>query len=414
MNGIRSAAALFAVGIALMMTSCGPGESTAFTARQMAEAIMASQTGLPPMSVMTSDEGHFELHIEENYLLDPATLQEGAVLYAEGTQASEIAVLRLGEAAAPEQVEEALAEYLERRAQSFAGYFPEQEALIQDGIVAANGEYVALLICREPVEAESAFLACFSDTPPELPASPLPVVPLPSAPEQVTQVAPEGPAAPEEPDTPDEEAAAVDVFAAQPIEENTLPDEYDAAAILEAWQSGDSSGLGERNRAILELCASTVDELIAEDMADHEKELAIHDWIAGHTAYDEGLLSNAPEAEPHPENDNPYGLLVGQQAACEGYASTFQLFMDMLEIECITVHGTDLWGYEEHVWNMVRLDDGEWYCVDVTWDDTADVLGRKGEPTGRKYFNVTSDYMRYNDHQWDPEGIPVATSERFM
>jgi hypothetical protein len=52
--------------------------------------------------------------------------------------------------------------------------------------------------------------------------------------------------------------------------------------------------------------------------------------------------------------------------------------------------------------------------VDVTWDDTADVLGRTGAPTGRKYFNVTSDYMLYNDHQWDPEGIPMATSERFM
>jgi transglutaminase/protease-like cytokinesis protein 3 len=148
-------------------------------------------------------------------------------------------------------------------------------------------------------------------------------------------------------------------------------------------------------------------------MEDHEKELAIHDWIAEWTAYDEGLLSNAPDAEPHPENDNPYGLLIGQQAACEGYALTFQLFMDMLGIECITVYGTVLWGEEEHVWNMVRLDDGEWYCVDVTWDDTADVLGREGAPTGRKYFNVTSDYMLYNDHQWDPEGIPEATSERF-
>jgi hypothetical protein len=395
---------------------------------------MASQSELPPMSVMTPDEEHFSHHIEENYLLDTGVLLDGAVYYAEGTQASEIAVLKLGEEAAPEQVEEVLAEYIERRAQSFAGYFPQQEALIQDSIVAANGEYVALLICEEPVEAETAFLACFSENPPALPAAPLPVVPLPSEPGQdkpvdtpseETEPDPEEQKEPAEPDHPPDETdeepneseaeatPAVDALAEQEPEEE-LPDEYDAAAILEAWQSGDDSGLSERNFEILTVCRDVIEELITEDMEDYEKELVIHDWIAEWTAYDEGLLSNAPDAEPHPENDNPYGLLIEQQAACEGYALTFQLFMDMLEIECITVSGTNLWGYEEHVWNMVRLDDGEWYCVDVTWDDTADVLGREGAPTGRKYFNVTSDFMFYNDHQWDPEGIPVATSTRFM
>jgi transglutaminase/protease-like cytokinesis protein 3 len=83
--------------------------------------------------------------------------------------------------------------------------------------------------------------------------------------------------------------------------------------------------------------------------------------------------------------------------------------MDMLGIECITVRGTSLNGEEEHMWNMVRLDDGEWYCVDVTWNDTLSETAVE-----HKYFNVTSDFMSANDHQWNTLRVPAATSEKYM
>jgi transglutaminase/protease-like cytokinesis protein 3 len=89
--------------------------------------------------------------------------------------------------------------------------------------------------------------------------------------------------------------------------------------------------------------------------------------------------------------------------------------MDMLGIECIIVRGTSWQGEEEHMWNMVRLEDGEWYCVDVTWNDT--LYGEsdaEGAPVPHKYFNVTSDFMRANDHQWNELRVPVAASEKYM
>ncbi len=380
--------ALLAAGSGLILASCEAGDVSAYSARQMADVIVSSLQELPPLSVMTSEEEYFGQHLENVYLLDTGVLRDGAIYYAEGTQASEIAVLEVTDGVAPQQVADELEEYIDRRAASFTGYFPQQAALVENSMVSVNGDYVALLICEDPVDAQTAFLACFGDDPPELPAVFEPARPA---------MAPES-AVPQ-----------------QPVPDSALPatGEYDADAILDAWESGFRDGLTQKNRAILDACAKVIDELITEDMAGDEKELIIHDWIAGWTAYDAALLSNAPEIQPDPDNNNPYGLMIRQTAACEGYALTFQLFMDMLDIECITVYGTNLWGGEKHVWNMVRLEDEEWYCVDVTWDDTADVLGIEDAPVSHKYFNVTSEYMRYNDHQWDATGIPEATSTKY-
>ena len=103
----------------------------------------------------------------------------------------------------------------------------------------------------------------------------------------------------------------------------------------------------------------------------------------------------------------PLGLLQDGTAICLGYASTFQLLMDLLGIECITVVGASFGSSEDHAWNMVKLD-GAWYCVDVTWDDP----GGGGQAIHR-YFNVTSQFMRDTDHQWDYGAVPEATAEEY-
>ena len=56
-------------------------------------------------------------------------------------------------------------------------------------------------------------------------------------------------------------------------------------------------------------------------------------------------------------------------------------------------------GTDEHAWNLVELD-GEWYCVDVTWDDPIS-NSPVSERMAHRYFNVTSEFLRQNDHQWD-------------
>ena len=44
-------------------------------------------------------------------------------------------------------------------------------------------------------------------------------------------------------------------------------------------------------------------------------------------------------------------------------SKTFSLMMNFLDIECVTVINA------EHMWNLIKLEDGKWYWVDVTHDD---------------------------------------------
>ena len=388
MNGAR--AIVFALLTGLFFASCEADEAPAYTAGQMAQVVVASQTGLSEMNVLTHEDRDFANRLEDVYLLDADTILTGAIHYAGGIEAAEIAVLELAENAAPDEVEDALNAYKESRAGSFAGYFPRQAALVQNGVVAVKGDHVALLICGEPSQAETALLQCFGDEPPALPE--------PLEPEQAKPVF----------------KVKVATEPGLVAEESPIYDMYDRRSILAAWESGNNDSLTPKNKAILEVCSKVIDELITEDMADYEKELAIHDWLCEWTEYDEGVISNEPDSKPHPDSENPYGPLVRRRSICGGYAKSFKLLMDMLGIECRTVNGSNAWGGERHMWNMVRLDDGEWYCVDVTWDDTEDVPDEENAPVNRKYFNVTSDFLRYNDHQWIEAGIPEATSGRFM
>ena len=54
--------------------------------------------------------------------------------------------------------------------------------------------------------------------------------------------------------------------------------------------------------------------------------------------------------------------------------------------------------------------DGDWYCVDVTWDDPT---GAARNGRHHRYFNVTSAYLRETDHQWDYRNVPEATAAAY-
>ena len=94
-----------------------------------------------------------------------------------------------------------------------------------------------------------------------------------------------------------------------------------------------------------------------------------------------------------------------------GYTTTFQLFMDLLGIQCITVEGTAYNYTETHAWNQVYLD-GDWYCVDVTWDDPT-TSGTVSERSAHRFFNVTSQHMRNTNHQWDEAAVPEAAGTAY-
>ncbi len=91
--------------------------------------------------------------------------------------------------------------------------------------------------------------------------------------------------------------------------------------------------------------------------SDYAKEKYVHDQLASKVTY-------AADASM---NQSAYSALVNGQTVCAGYARAFQYLMQQLGIPCYYCRG---YSGENHAWNIVKLY-GDYYNVDVTWDDAA-------------------------------------------
>ena len=384
-----------------LLTGCAAvrepeAEETSYTCGELAAAIIAGQSGLPELYAVTYGEPEFSAYslIYLGDLADDVT--DGVICYPLGPQASEVAVFGFSSGVKALLAQEALRSYISSRAAAFFGYAPEESALAEAGAVLSGDGFVALAICHDPDGARSSFSDCFGQDAPE-PPDLFDYVSRPPA-SSVQEPDPE----------PDPE----------PVPEPTpgITDEYDHDAVLAAFRSGDTSSLTPKNLEVYRRCLEILDEVIRSGMTDVEKELAINDYLVYNIEYDPYALQDKPGLIYEPDCDNPYGALVKGYGICLGYATSFQLLMDMVGIRCITVRGYSKEHQEDHAWNEVELD-GQWYCVDVTWNDP---LFIDWTPTdserlfyARSFFNVTSDYMRSTDHQWDDSDVPEATGTRY-
>ena len=421
--------AVFLCVLCCLLTACGKQEptETEWSAPQMAQAIWDAQ-GPGAYQMLRYNYEDFLRYVADVYHISRTAVNGGAVFYAGGVSAREVAVLRLADEASVEETRAALDAYINDRAGAFAGYAPEEYAILEQSGTASRGAYVALLIGPEQEAARTAFEACFTTDPPEeepappdVPAEPEAAVPEPPPEKAVEPVQEpvEVPADPGEEPTDDPQPPAEEEPAVQPEPDpadepvpSPEPWSYDRERLIAAWQSGQREDLPEEDLAILAVC-DQMTALTDSTLTDYQRELALHDWMVEWAEYDPGALSSGPIGDPMPHNDDPYGFLTGGKGICLGYATTFQLLMEMSGIECTVVHGTSHGGTAEHAWNMVRLD-GELYCVDVTWDDpVASFPIPVHSMQAHQYFNVTSDYLRRTDHQWDENSVPEATATEF-
>ena len=89
---------------------------------------------------------------------------------------------------------------------------------------------------------------------------------------------------------------------------------------------------------------------------------------------------------------NPYqtdkikNKIYGVKGIWESYTRTFQLLLNFCEIDNIYVNGIS--GEENHSWNLAKMDDGNWYWFDLTWDDVPDWM-----------WGVQYNYFCVNDTQ---------------
>ena len=154
-------------------------------------------------------------------------------------------------------------------------------------------------------------------------------------------------------------------------------------------------------------------------------------------AYYERLLDHADYAYEEdgetPQDDLWAHSIVGvfdpdkRAVVCEGFAKAYSLLLNYHGVENISVPGMSRG--VGHLWNLLRLENGEWYWCDITWDDsthsplgtdykyfcvtdTQDVLFyyvRDGIEAGKDYtFSGSSTFMDDHTVQWD--GISLDMS----
>lgn len=134
----------------------------------------------------------------------------------------------------------------------------------------------------------------------------------------------------------------------------------------------------------------------AEEAADtYGKVLAVHDLLAENNSYGDDKDKLAHTA---------YSALVtddGCQPVCDGYAKAVKVVLNLMDIPCAMPSTTE----GDHRWNNVKMDDGDWYNLDLTWDD-------QGEELSHEYFLVGSrtefNGVRFCDQKEHREENPYS------
>lgn len=377
--------------MSLLLCACGEPEFSADSAQsvsapdvsayELAEYIITA-TGRSMDSVVFVNASYstesLAGYIEGYYGLASEALSDGAIFRsAAADEAYEVSVFKLTEKADISSVFNELEEYRRGRQGDFFGYNPEQADIVDSAMVSlsADGLWAGVFICEDPVIADEAFFTRLGMDYSEYAE--------PEIAERETQYHTElG-------ELPDYWLPYTD----PEIDDMTL---WDNSALVAAIKSGDNSGLDAHEKKLFKKVNKVIEKVIDADMTALEKEEAVYRWITENCEYDFRHYE-VPNAAPR-ESYEPYGAIVEGKAVCLGFATAFQLFMDVLDIECITVVGAAFESMEDHAWNMVKID-GEWYCCDPTWDAGAYGFG---------HFNVSSDYMAMTGRQWDYEAYPIA------
>lgn len=128
------------------------------------------------------------------------------------------------------------------------------------------------------------------------------------------------------------------------------------------------------------------------NMNDYEKEKAIHDWIISHVSYDKSLTQHSA----YSAITDPY------KTVCQGYALlAYKMFTKAglpARIETGTGNG------QLHAWNLVKVD-GNWYQIDLTWDDP---ISSTGDVISYDFYNLTDAEMAVS-HKWKNTYPPANT-----
>ena len=181
------------------------------------------------------------------------------------------------------------------------------------------------------------------------------------------------------------------------IVSNVLPDYLWGEEVVNELTGEQKSQIRQKQTA-LEQVVNGILAQVDPDWSDLETALFLHDYLATHAQYDETLQIR-----------DAYTILVEGTGVCQAYTLAYRLLLKEVGIDSGTVTSDSM----NHVWNLIQID-GNWYHVDVTWDDpTEDRIGQ----SQHVYFCLSEDKLKTtnNDAHTAPDfkySLNVKTDDK--
>ena len=164
---------------------------------------------------------------------------------------------------------------------------------------------------------------------------------------------------------------------------------------------------GDRN--MVSRNADSVAETIrslAEDDSRYAIVKAIHDYICLNASYDTPASESSDPKYQYAGCAAPLFNGIGTMI-CEGYSRTFKLLCDKLDVPCLYIEGhvymPEWKTWALHAWNYVQMEDGNWYAMDVTWDDQQQGIQYNYFLCGKK----SEGFVYYFGDDHNPDGNVV-------
>ena len=150
---------------------------------------------------------------------------------------------------------------------------------------------------------------------------------------------------------------------------------------------------GAARAIITESLFDVVDEWVKsvtdDEVTTYQKELSINNLICDELDYD---LNSA-------YNQSVFSAVMNKSTVCAGYAAAFSMLCNAADIDCLNVSSSS------HGWNIVKLDNGKWYVVDSTWNDSTGIrtyIFNHGENSVLKLDENNSHVYDFYSTKWKP------------
>lgn len=155
---MKKSIGILLVAVMLGLCGCGGKETTAkkesdapkLSCKEILTQALKDAEGIKTDSTLFYEEERYEELFEYLYDTSPDRAKDGAYAYAAASYADEISIILADEEKDVSVIKNHLEDRVERRAQDFQGYEPEEEDKVWNSVIDTNGNYVIMVIADNP------------------------------------------------------------------------------------------------------------------------------------------------------------------------------------------------------------------------------------------------------------------------